>query len=129
VAVTPEAVVRAHVRAFNDRDVPALMAGFTDSAVWVTGTTRVTGRRALTDFFAGAIEGLLPTLTLRSLVAGRDLVACELTETLDAGGPRTFHIAGFYRVDGDRIAAARIYREGSADVTTDLTPDDTADDS
>lgn len=113
----PAAVVREHVRAFNDRDVDALMAGFTEDAVWVTGTTTITGRAALREFFAAAMAGLLPVLSVRDLVAGPYLVACELVETLTSGGrERTFHIAGFYRLRGGRIATAKIYREGSADL-------------
>jgi hypothetical protein len=114
--LTAEAVLREHVRAFNERDVGALMAGFTDDAVWVTGTTVVSGRTDLTEFFAAAMAGLAPTLAVRNLVAVADRAACELVETLtSAGEPRTFHIAGFYRLRDGRIAAAKIYREGSAE--------------
>lgn len=107
--------IAEHVRAFNERDLDALMAGFTDDAVWVTGVSRITGRPALTEFFAAAMTGLLPTLTIVDIIAGADRAACELVETLNSGGERhTFHIAGFYRLRDGRIAAAKIYREGSA---------------
>ncbi|MFI6316677.1 nuclear transport factor 2 family protein [Nonomuraea sp. NPDC050556] len=112
------AVLRAHVGFFNDRDLDALMAGFTDDAVWVTGTSVVKGRDELTALFAGAMEGLLPTLTIENLLAVGDQAACQMTETLTVGGEeRSYSIAGFYRLDGGRIASAKIYREGSAEVT------------
>lgn len=114
----PATVLIEHVRAFNARDVDALMAGFTDDAVWITGGIRVTGRPALTEFFTSAMTGLLPTLRVHSVVAETDRAACELVETLTADGVRhTFHIAGFYRLRDGRIAAAKIYREGSAELT------------
>lgn len=117
LAPEPAAAVREHVRAFNEHDLDALMAGFTDDAVWITGSTVVTGRVALTDFFARAMAGLMPTLTVHSLVATADRAACELVETITVDGrERIFHIAGFYRFEAGLIATAKIYREGSADV-------------
>ncbi|TCO52431.1 nuclear transport factor 2 family protein [Actinocrispum wychmicini] len=110
-------VVRRHVDAFNSRDLDGLMAGFTDDALWVTGTTVVRGRVELAEFFAAAMAGLLPTLVIESLLAVDDRAACQLTETLTTEGQqRTFAIAGFYEVRDGRIASAKIYREGSADV-------------
>ena len=118
------AVVRRHVEAFNARDLDALMAGFTEDALWATGTTVVRGHGELAGLFASAMAGLLPTLTLGSLLAAGDRVACELTETLTlAGGERTFRIAGFYELRDGRIESAKIYREGSAEITgTDRLP-------
>lgn len=111
------AVVRGHVDAFNAGDLDALMAGFTDDAVWVTGTTAVRGRAELTELFAGAIAGLRPRLAVHDALADGDRVACQMTETLVAGGEeRSYPIAGFYRLRDGRIAAAKIYREGSAEV-------------
>ncbi|MBE1606611.1 nuclear transport factor 2 family protein [Actinopolymorpha pittospori] len=40
-------MVREHVRAFNAGDVDALLAGFTEDAVWITGTAVVRGRAGL----------------------------------------------------------------------------------
>ena len=112
------AAVRRHVAAFNARDLGALMAGFTQDAVWVTGTTVVRGHGELSGLFADAMAGLLPTLTIGNLLAEGDRVACELTETLTAAdGQRTFRIAGFYQLRGGKIASAKIYREGSAEIT------------
>lgn len=36
--------LEAHVRAFNERDLDALLAGFTGDATWITGTTTIRGR-------------------------------------------------------------------------------------
>jgi hypothetical protein len=110
-------VVRRHVDAFNARDLDTLMAGFTEDASWVTGATIARGRGELTELFAGALAGLLPTLTIQNLLAEGDRAACQMTETLTvAGEERTFFIAGFYQLRGGRIASAKIYREGSAEI-------------
>lgn len=112
------AVVHEHLRAFNAGDLPALLDGFTPEAVWVTGRSSARGRVELAELFGRAMADLHPTLTLRALVATDSLVACELTEVLTSGGrQRTYPIACFYEIVADRIASARIYREGSADVT------------
>jgi uncharacterized protein len=111
------AVLRQHIAAFNQRDLDALIAGFTDDAVWVTGTTAVRGRTGLTALFESAMAGLLPTLAIENLLAGGDRAACQMTETYTFDGEaRTDAIAGFYRLRGGRIASAKIYREGSAEV-------------
>ena len=115
--VDAAAVVRLHVDAFNARDLDALMACFTEDALWVTGTSIVRGHGELTGLFAGALTELLPTLVIRDLLVEGDRAACELTETLTvAGEERTYFIAGFYRLRGDRIASAKIYREGRAEI-------------
>ncbi|WP_020420330.1 nuclear transport factor 2 family protein [Amycolatopsis sp. ATCC 39116] len=113
----PVSALEAHVEAFNDRDLAALMAGFTDDAAWITGTTTVRGSAELADLFEGALRGLLPTLTLDNVIASGDQAAAQLTETLTAdGAEHTFAIAGFYRFRDGRISAAKIYREGSAEI-------------
>ena len=110
--------VHRHVAAFNDRDLAALMAGFTEDVVWITGTTVVEGHGALAELFAAAMAGLLPTLTVHNLVVEGDRAACELVETVTfEGDEQVFSIAGFYRVRDGRIAAAKIYREGSAEIS------------
>ena len=109
-------MVRQHLAAFNAGDLSGLMAGFAADAVWRTGATAVRGRAQLAELFAGALRDLRPELTLRTLVATGDRVACELTELLHLpAGARTDAIAGFYLVRGGRITAAHIYREGSAE--------------
>ncbi|MFJ5926127.1 nuclear transport factor 2 family protein [Kitasatospora sp. NPDC092948] len=114
---TVAAAIGEHIRAFNHRDLAALMDGFTEDAVWITGTTVVRGRTALTELFADAMAGLLPRLTVQNLLADADRAACQLVETMTvAGEERTCSVAGFYRLRDGRITAAKIYREGSADV-------------
>ncbi|MDX3073779.1 nuclear transport factor 2 family protein [Streptomyces sp. NPDC088354] len=111
------AAVREHLRAFNARDLEALLAGFTDDVVWITGGTTVRGRAALTGFFDEAMRGLLPTLELRDVIAEGARAACQMTETLTYGGEvRSYPIAAFYELRDGRIASAKVYREGSADV-------------
>ena len=113
----PEAVVRRHVEAFNARDLEALLGCFGDDAGWVTGTDSFRGTEALKELFAAAFDGLSPRLTVLSLVAQGDRVACELREDFRVEGrPRSDHIAGFYVVEEGRITRATIYREGSARV-------------
>jgi hypothetical protein len=110
-------VVRRHVDAFNARDLDALMAGFTEDASWVTGATIARGRGELTVLFAGAMAGLLPTLVIQNLLAEGDRAACQMTEMLTvARAERTFFIAAFYQLRGGRIASAKVYREGSAEI-------------
>jgi hypothetical protein len=111
------AVVRTHVDAFNARDLDALMDGFTGDALWITGTSVARGRDELTELFAGAMEGLLPTLTIQDLLAEGDRAACQMVERLTvAGEERTFPIAAFYQLRDGRIASAKVYREGSAEI-------------
>jgi hypothetical protein len=112
-----EDLIKEHVAAFNARDLEALMAGFTDDAVWVTGQATARGRAELAGLFGGAMRGLLPTLAIQNLIAGQGQAAAQLTEVFTFEGvERTDHIAGFYVIEDGRIASAKIYREGSADV-------------
>lgn len=106
-------LVRAHVRAFNDRDLDGLLRTLADDAVWTTGRTTVRGRAELAAFFAGAFAGLDASLTVRTLLADGRIAAAELTEAF--GRARAVPIAGFYELAGGRISRVRIYREGSAD--------------
>ncbi len=113
----PASVVRRHIGAFNAQDLEALIVCFSTDARWVTGADTFQGSTALRELFAAAFAGLSPQLHLRNLVAQDDVVACELREDYSVGGvEHADHIAGFYRVDAGLIVAAKIYREGSADV-------------
>jgi uncharacterized protein len=113
----PASVVRRHVDAFNARDIDALMACFSDDPTWVTGTDSFHGAAALRELFVAAFEKLSPQLHLQSVLAQGGLVACELREDFSVGGlERSDRIAGFYRVEAGVITAAKIYREGSANV-------------
>jgi hypothetical protein len=86
--------------------------------VWITGKTTVRGRAGLTELFASAMDGLLPTLTIQNLIVGEGQAAAQLIEVFTYDGvEHTDNIAGFYAVRDGRIASAKIYREGSADVT------------
>jgi uncharacterized protein len=105
-------VIRGHVQAFNAGDLGVLLDTLADDAVWTTGRTTVRGKDDLADFFRAALEQLRPTLAVRTLVAGPDTAAAELTETI---GASLHPIAGFYRIAGGQITRARIYRESSAD--------------
>ena len=63
------------------------------------------------------VAALSPRLAVRSLVARRDVVAAELTETLVVGGrTEVVPLSGWYRVCDGRVAAATVYREGSVEV-------------
>lgn len=96
------------------------MACFTDDARWVTGRTVVEGRVDLAEFFADAFDGLLATLEIEDLLVVDDRVAVQLAETvlMEATGEKLrFSIAGFYRLRGGLIASAKIYREGSAELS------------
>ena len=111
------AAIGEHVRAFNDRDIDALMSGFTDDACWITGSSVARGRAELTELFTGAMTGLLPALTIADLLAIPDRAACQLIERLTVRGEeQVCFIAGFYEFRDGRIASAKIYREGSAEV-------------
>lgn len=106
-----------HVDAFNAHDLDALMACLSRYATWTTGADRFQGAAELRELFAGAFEALSPRLELENLLVDGDRVACELREVYSAEAvERTDRIAGFYRVEDGRIASAKIYREGSADV-------------
>ena len=111
------AAIGEHVRAFNDRDIEALMRGFTDDACWITGSAVARGRAELMELFTSAMTGLLPALTVQDLVVTVDRAACQLTERLNVRGEeQVCFIAGFYEFRDGRIALAKIYREGSAEV-------------
>lgn len=108
------ALFDSHLTAFNHQDLDTLLAGFAADAVWVTGTDVFRGHAQLADLFGGAFA-LAPTLRAATVLIDGDRVAAELTEHLVHQGKESlFAIAGFYRFSGERIAAAKIYREGSA---------------
>lgn len=115
-ANSPVQVVGEHVAAFNARDLDRLLACFTADATWVTGSDRLRGTAELANLFASAFTELNAKLTIQNMVGGGDWVACELHEQFVVDGvARVDHIAGFYRVESNRITTAKIYREGSAD--------------
>ena len=110
------ALVRDHLQAFNARDLERLISGLSGMVVWRTVTDAVVGRAAVEAFLGDAMSGLLPTLQIRSLVADRDLVACELEERYRHGGvDHQAAIAAFFRFTGEQISEVKVYREGTAD--------------
>jgi len=115
--MTPTDILNRHIHAFNARDIDALMALFAPTAEWITGQSRIVGKHELREFFAGAFAELLPTLEVRTVLEAPDRVACEIAERLTHdGATRVFNIAGFYTISDGRIVAAKIYREGSAEL-------------
>ncbi|MPZ72434.1 MAG: nuclear transport factor 2 family protein [Nitriliruptorales bacterium] len=109
-------VVQAHFAAFNTGDLDALMAGFTDDAVFSTGEHLVVGHRGIRQMFRDALAQLSPSLTLRAAVAQGDVVACELTEQLMVEGATfQFALAAFYTVRRGQIMSVKVYREGTAE--------------
>ena len=113
-------IVRTHVAAFNAHDLDRLLAAFSGDATWVTGTDRFHGAADLRKLFASAFSESSPQLSIKNMVVDGDQVACELSEQFVVDGvARVDHIAGFYRVQAGRITAAKIYREGSADISTE----------
>ena len=113
---SPVDVVRDHIRGFNAVDVDATVAGFAEDAVFNTGTTVVTGKATLREWFGTSMADLAPVLSPSEFIATADTVAVELIEEIDADDKlHRFHIAGFYRVRDGLIVSAKIYREGSAD--------------
>ncbi|RNI21357.1 nuclear transport factor 2 family protein [Flexivirga caeni] len=118
-ALDPIGILEAHVAAFNDRDIDGLLRGFTADAEWVTGRYRCSGIGELTELFIGAFGAIAPRLEIVRAVPGDGLVAAELVERMAIDGQVVAApIAGFYTLRGGRIAIAKIYREGSADIPT-----------
>ena len=110
------ALVRDHLQAFNARDLDRLIGGLSETIVWRTGTDVVVGRAAVEAFLGDAMSGLMPTLQIRSVVADRDFVACELEERYrHEGVDHRAAIAAFFRFTGEQISEVKVYREGSAD--------------
>ena len=109
-------IVQAHFAAFNARDIDALMAGFAEDAVFVTGEHLVVGQRGIRAMFTEALDALSPTLTLRAAIVQDDVVACELDERLSVEGtPFEFALAAFYTVRRGQIARVKVYREGTSE--------------
>ena len=108
-----------HLDAFNDHHTDRLMAGFTDDAQWVTGADIFRGKSALAGLFGPELWTLTPSLATLNLVVQVDRVAAELLEQLVIGSQtHRFHIAVFFNINmsGGLIRAAKVYREGSADL-------------
>jgi hypothetical protein len=112
-SVRPLDAVEEHIRAFNARDLDAVMAGFDDEAVFSTAEQLAVGARAISQLFADSFAAPASArLELRRTVIAGDTVACELTEQIEAGGvTHTLDVAAFYTVRRGRLARVRIYRD------------------
>lgn len=111
----PLAVVRAHLAAFNARDLDAVMATFQEDAVFSTADHLVVGSRGIAALFGDAFREFEASLELRAAVVQDDTVACELTERVTAEGMGAeLPLAAFYTVRGGRLARVKVYREGTA---------------
>ena len=109
--------VAAHLSAFNARDANAVVALFTDDAVFATADELVVGRRALSALFSQAFaEPVGAALELRRAVVDGDTAACELVETLALPGGATAElpVAAFYTVHSGALARVRVYRDTPA---------------
>ena len=109
----PLRAVEEHIRAFNARDLDAVMAGFDDDAVFSTTDHLAVGARAIGQLFAESFAApATARLELQRAVVSGDTAGCELTEFIAAEGvEHTLEVAAFYTVRGGRIARVRIYRD------------------
>jgi ketosteroid isomerase-like protein len=112
------AAVLEHIGAFNAHSTQRLLAGLAPDAVWRTGSDVVRGLAALADLFDPWVWSLAPSLTVTNLVAEGTQVAAQLIEQLTVDGElRRMDIAAFFDVRDGKIVSAKVYREGSAEVT------------
>ena len=109
----PFEAVRAHLEAFNARDPEAVVATFTDDAVFAAGEQIVVGRRALHTMFADAFGAPIHArLDVRQAVVDEQTVACELTETITVeGATHELDVAAFYRVRDGLLSRVKVYRD------------------
>jgi hypothetical protein len=112
----PAELVRAHVSAFNERDLVELLDGLSLEVVWQTGAETIVGRAAVGALMVAAFEGLTPSLEIRSVVAGDAAAAVELVEHYRYECvEEVAAIAALFAFDGPLIKRVKVYREGSAD--------------
>ena len=112
----PAELVRAHVSAFNERDLVGLLDGLSLEVVWQTGADTIVGRAEVGALMAAAFEALTPSLEIRSVVAGGGAAAVEMVENYRYEGVNEVAvIAAFFAFDGPLIRRVKVYREGSTD--------------
>jgi len=112
----PVELVRAHVSAFNERDLAGLLDGLSLDVVWHTGADTIVGRAEVGALMAAAFEELTPSLEIRSVIAGDAAAALEMVEHYrHEGVDEVAAIAAFFAFDGPLIKRVKVYREGSAD--------------
>ena len=63
----PAELVRAHVSAFNERELVGLLDGLSLEVVWQTGGDTFVGRAEVGALMAAAFERLTPSLEIRSV--------------------------------------------------------------
>jgi uncharacterized protein (TIGR02246 family) len=106
--------VEAHLAAFNERDVDAVMALFAEDAVFATADQLVVGRRGLRALFGDSFAApVTAALELRRAVVAGDTAACELVErlTLPSGETTELDVAAFYTVRDGALVRVRVYRD------------------
>jgi len=79
----PAELVRAHMSAFNERDLGGLLDELSLEVVWQTGADAIVGRAEVGTLMAAACEGSTPSLEIRSALAGDALAAVEMVSTTD----------------------------------------------
>lgn len=115
MSAATRAVVEAHIAAFNGKDLPGVVAGFADDAVFVTGEHMVVGHRGLRALFAQAFDGMDARLHLQRAVVEGETAACEMQETIVLEHTTLeVPLAAFFIVRDEVIVRAKVYREGSA---------------
>lgn len=116
--VTRRAVLE-HLDAFNNHDTAAVQRGLAADVVWATGTSLYRGRGGLAAVFDDWLWSLTPHLEVTRLIANGPEAALECIETMVVEGTHTaFSIAVFFVVRDGLLKSVKVYREGSADVTT-----------
>ena len=110
-AEASDALVRAFIAAWENRDTEFILACLTDDAVYHSmPLSPIEGRGAVAAWvrgFAGKPPG---RLTIRHQVAARDVVMNERTDVITVNGRTvTLPICAVFEMQGDRIAAWREY--------------------
>ena len=111
--MTPESVVRDFCRTVERRDVPALMAFFTEDAVYHNIPMEpVQGREAIKQFIAGftaAFDGI--DFQIHRQVSDGNVVMNERTDTMRRkdGGAIPLPVMGIFEIVDGKIAKWRDY--------------------
>lgn len=105
--------VRRHIDAYNRRDIDALLAGFSEDALFRVADDIFVGRADLQDLFMDAFAADDDfELHLRCTVVQNGTAACELTERVTSDSEiYESELVGLYTVTSGRIIRARLYRD------------------
>jgi ketosteroid isomerase-like protein len=114
------AAVLDHLDAFNSHDTDRLIAGLHQDVVWATGSDVFRGTRQLrNDVFDEGLWAMRPSLAVRTLLVEGEAAAGTFHEVLTVNDElRTFDIAVFFTVHDAVIRTVKVFREGSADITS-----------